>query len=32
MMCSMTAKGQGIDGFGAEWYVVAPSGNELDDD
>lgn len=25
-------KGQGIDGFGAEWYVVAPSGNELDDD
>lgn len=25
-------KGQGVDGFGAEWYVVAPSGKKIDDD
>jgi predicted lipoprotein with Yx(FWY)xxD motif len=22
------AKGQGVDGFGAEWYVVAPNGKK----
>jgi predicted lipoprotein with Yx(FWY)xxD motif len=25
-------KGQGLDQFGAEWYVVAPSGRKIDDD
>ncbi len=25
-------KGQGLDQFGAEWYVLAPSGNKIDDD
>ena len=24
--------GQGVDGFGAEWYVMAPSGKKIDDD
>ncbi len=24
--------GQGIDQFGAEWYVLAPSGNKIDED
>jgi hypothetical protein len=22
--------GQGLDQFGAEWYVLAPSGNKID--
>jgi predicted lipoprotein with Yx(FWY)xxD motif len=25
-------KGQGLDQFGAEWYVVAPSGRKIDED
>jgi predicted lipoprotein with Yx(FWY)xxD motif len=25
-------KGQGVDGFGAEWYVVAPNGKKLEGD
>jgi predicted lipoprotein with Yx(FWY)xxD motif len=25
-------KGQGLDQFGAEWYVLAPSGHKIDDD
>jgi predicted lipoprotein with Yx(FWY)xxD motif len=25
-------KGQGLDQFGAEWYVVAPNGRKIDDD
>jgi predicted lipoprotein with Yx(FWY)xxD motif len=25
-------KGQGVDAFGAEWYVVAPSGKKIDSD
>jgi predicted lipoprotein with Yx(FWY)xxD motif len=25
-------EGQGLDQFGAEWYVVAPSGNKIDSD
>lgn len=25
-------KGQGVDGFGAEWYVLAPSGHKIEDD
>jgi predicted lipoprotein with Yx(FWY)xxD motif len=25
-------KGQGVDGFGAEWYVVAPNGKKLEDE
>jgi len=25
-------KGQGVDGFGAEWYVMSPSGKKIDDD
>jgi len=24
--------GQGLDQFGAEWYVLAPSGNKIDHD
>jgi predicted lipoprotein with Yx(FWY)xxD motif len=26
------AYGQGVKGFGANWYVVAPSGNKIDND
>ena len=25
-------KGQGVDGFGAEWYAMSPSGKKIDDD
>ena len=25
-------KGQGLDQFGAEWYVLAPSGHKIDSD
>ena len=25
-------KGQGLDQFGAKWYVLAPSGRKIDDD
>ena len=25
-------KGQGVDGFGAEWYVMSPSGKKIDND
>jgi predicted lipoprotein with Yx(FWY)xxD motif len=25
-------KGQGVDGFGAEWYVVAPNGKKLEEE
>jgi predicted lipoprotein with Yx(FWY)xxD motif len=25
-------KGQGLDQFGAEWYVVAPNGHKIDED
>lgn len=25
-------KGEGVDGFGAEWYVMAPSGKKIDED
>src|SRR4051794_4986076 len=25
-------KGQGVDGFGAEWYVVGPDGNTVEDE
>jgi predicted lipoprotein with Yx(FWY)xxD motif len=24
--------GEGVDGFGAEWYMLAPSGNKIDND
>jgi predicted lipoprotein with Yx(FWY)xxD motif len=26
------AYGQALDNFGAEWYVLAPSGNKIDED
>jgi hypothetical protein len=26
------ARGQGLDQFGAEWYVLAPSGHKIDGD
>jgi predicted lipoprotein with Yx(FWY)xxD motif len=26
------AAGQGLDQFGAKWYVLAPSGNKIDTD
>src|ERR1700742_1023687 len=25
-------KGEGVDGFGAEWYMLAPSGKKIDED
>ena len=24
--------GEGVDGFGAEWYVLAPSGKKIEDE
>ena len=26
------AKGEGLSAFGAEWYVLAPSGQKIEDD